>query len=365
MMDKGTVEMNPLLRRALQFLGEGDRGRADDYCEKVLDQEPENAYAYVIKLMIRLNVTEEESLGKVAVDYEEWNSYRNAYRYADDDLKQKLENYLKGAREAILHEEELRAEEEAARRRAEEEQRREEERQRKAIMYTTGMKHLQNNSLDSAREAYRCFTKILDYQDAAAKAEECRSLIDELEERERRRAQLREIEVQQRNKKKKVKYSIVAVVVLVVLIVAGVMISKANQQKEAENQKRAVEIEEKLQGLSFIGKTTEYVFEDSGMSWTLAREHTEYVTTYTFMADGQIKVDTVTYYDMEPFITRNGQRVWDSVTSSTEYVDGGEVSISLKDEVTVEIEGRSFVLNVSSADDPQSIVIGNTTYYRD
>ena len=40
---------NPLLRRAFLYLEDGEWGKADDYCEQVLDQEPENAMAYVIK----------------------------------------------------------------------------------------------------------------------------------------------------------------------------------------------------------------------------------------------------------------------------------------------------------------------------
>lgn len=362
MIDKNVAELNPLLRRALQFLEEGDRGKADDYCEKVLDQEPENAYAYVIKLMIRLNTSAEEDLGNVLVDYGDWSSYRNACRYADDVLQGRLESYLQSTKAEIERREEQKRAEEEAYRQAEDQR-------CLAGIYAEGEHYLQQpRTKDNVLAAYRCFIKIPgrfpEYESARQKAEECKRLIDALEEQEKQRAYEKELEEKKQRKKKRTTTGILTVVVIALLVLWGARTIQANGEKEAENLKRAEIIEENLQGMSFTGKKTEYVQEDSGMSWSLVREQTEYVVTYTFLGDGQIKVDTVTYYDMEPFITRNGQRVWDSVTDSTKYLDGGEVSISLQDEIRVKIGGQSYVLNVSGSDNPQSIVIGSTTYSR-
>lgn len=46
----------PLLKRAFMFLEDGDFGSANEYCEKVLDIDPENAEAYLGKLMAELHV---------------------------------------------------------------------------------------------------------------------------------------------------------------------------------------------------------------------------------------------------------------------------------------------------------------------
>ena len=47
----GNVNVAPLLKRAFMFLEDGDWSSADEYCEKVLDIDPENARAYLGKLM--------------------------------------------------------------------------------------------------------------------------------------------------------------------------------------------------------------------------------------------------------------------------------------------------------------------------
>ena len=40
----GNTHVAPLLRRAFMFLEDGNWDDADSYCEKVLDQDPENAH---------------------------------------------------------------------------------------------------------------------------------------------------------------------------------------------------------------------------------------------------------------------------------------------------------------------------------
>ena len=47
----GSAGVAPLLKRAFMFLEDGNWQEADAYCEKVLDQDPENAQAYLGKLM--------------------------------------------------------------------------------------------------------------------------------------------------------------------------------------------------------------------------------------------------------------------------------------------------------------------------
>ncbi len=46
----------PLLKRVSLFLEDKDWVKADEYCERVLDQEPENATAYLGKLMVEMKV---------------------------------------------------------------------------------------------------------------------------------------------------------------------------------------------------------------------------------------------------------------------------------------------------------------------
>ena len=83
----------PLLRRVFMFLEEGDKKNADVYCEKVLDIEPENAMAYVGKLMVSLSVRKQEQLGEQTLPFDQNPQYQKALRFAAEPLKTTLQGY--------------------------------------------------------------------------------------------------------------------------------------------------------------------------------------------------------------------------------------------------------------------------------
>lgn len=84
----------PLLKRAFIFLEDGDWDSADEYCEKVLDIDPENAQAYLGKLMVELRVRKQEKLKGQAEAFDHSNNYQKAIRFADDKLKTALISYI-------------------------------------------------------------------------------------------------------------------------------------------------------------------------------------------------------------------------------------------------------------------------------
>ena len=84
---------SPLLRRAFLFLENREWKNAESYCERILDQEPENAQAYVCKLMAELQVSDRADLRKHAAALPKNNTYRLALRYADTALRTELESY--------------------------------------------------------------------------------------------------------------------------------------------------------------------------------------------------------------------------------------------------------------------------------
>ena len=52
----GSANVAPLLKRVFMFLEDSNWQEADEYCEKVLDQDPENAQAYVGKVLAKLRL---------------------------------------------------------------------------------------------------------------------------------------------------------------------------------------------------------------------------------------------------------------------------------------------------------------------
>ena len=83
----------PLLKRAFMFLEDGDFARADEFCEQVLNLDPECAEAYLGKLMAELRVKKQNDLGKLNDYFDENSNYQKAYRFADEKLKAAFKDY--------------------------------------------------------------------------------------------------------------------------------------------------------------------------------------------------------------------------------------------------------------------------------
>ena len=91
----------PLLKRAAIFLGDSDWNSANEYCEKVLDIDPENAQAYLYKVLAKLHITSEGDMlsayydsfldSKKYIDRDP--DYKKAYKYGDDGMKSKLTDF--------------------------------------------------------------------------------------------------------------------------------------------------------------------------------------------------------------------------------------------------------------------------------
>ncbi len=88
------ADTSGLLRRAELFLEDGDFARADELCENVLNAEPENARAYLIKLLAEYHVSSEEKLHECRQDFSASGNFSKAMRFGDENLKIWLEDEL-------------------------------------------------------------------------------------------------------------------------------------------------------------------------------------------------------------------------------------------------------------------------------
>ena len=89
-VQQGNASVAPLLKRAFMFLEDGDFARADEFCEQVLNLEPENGEAYLGKLMAELEVRKRDDLKDQPEPFDDRNNYKKAMRFGDDALKKKL-----------------------------------------------------------------------------------------------------------------------------------------------------------------------------------------------------------------------------------------------------------------------------------
>jgi hypothetical protein len=95
---EGQSEVAALLKRAFIVLEDEDWVKADGLLEQVLNRDPENARAYIGKLLAKLKVTDESALPKAAAiadiqSLADFGEYKRALRYADAEYKRVLEGY--------------------------------------------------------------------------------------------------------------------------------------------------------------------------------------------------------------------------------------------------------------------------------
>ena len=85
-----TADPAALLRRAELALEDGEFDDADGFCERVLDIEPENAAAYLIKLLAQYHVGSVEQLSGVRANISYSGNYKKCLRFADEKLRDRL-----------------------------------------------------------------------------------------------------------------------------------------------------------------------------------------------------------------------------------------------------------------------------------
>ena len=145
----------PLLERVAMFLEDGSWDEANQYCEKVLDQDPKNAHAYLGKLMAELHARTEEELKTQTQSFRENSNFQKVMRFADAALKAGMTECLACVDECV-------------------------ELARKEKLYSDAMdaKALASNEegfLAIAKE----FQKIPGYKDADEQAEQCKARAEE------------------------------------------------------------------------------------------------------------------------------------------------------------------------------------------
>ncbi|MBR6776500.1 MAG: toll/interleukin-1 receptor domain-containing protein [Clostridia bacterium] len=84
----------PLLKRAFIFLEDGEWKSADEYCEKVLDIDPECGEAYLGKLMAETKVKKKELLKKLPKPFDTNKNYSKILKYSDEETVQTLKGYV-------------------------------------------------------------------------------------------------------------------------------------------------------------------------------------------------------------------------------------------------------------------------------
>lgn len=91
----------PLLKRIVMFLEDGEFEKADEFCENVLNQDPENPQVYLYKFMALYKISTEDKLYSSLYISMDDKLIQKAYRFADDDMKNKLDEMIRASSELV------------------------------------------------------------------------------------------------------------------------------------------------------------------------------------------------------------------------------------------------------------------------
>ena len=246
----------PLLRRAFLFLEDGDWTSADEYCERVLDLEPENAEAYLGKLMAELRCSRREALRACQAPFDGSDNYQKALRFGGAALKEELSDAAKAVREREAQRR-LQARYEAAARRLQEPctpeayreaaaafahisgyrdadaraqdcLRRAEELE-KETKYAAALARQQEDAIPALQEAAGLFAALPGYRDADARAQECLRRAGELEQR-RAAEQAQRLRTQKRLRRN----AIITIPVVFALLAISIVVTQRIAYRQAE-----------------------------------------------------------------------------------------------------------------------------------
>ena len=297
--DKNNVNVTPLLKRAMLFLEDGRWEDADAYAEKALDQDPENAQAYLVKLLIELRLYKTEALANLQKPFDDSTNYQKAIRFGNEQFVSMLSGY----NDQIIERNEL------ERRRtiyksamttmdsatAEVDYISAAEKfqsiagykdadalavqcQEKAVTahfegnYSLALKEMAQDDLDGYQSAIRFLRMIPGYKDADELLAQCQNKVVEIEaENEaKRKEHARQLEEQRAaaakiaKKRKKVGLIVAAcvVVVIVFIIVMVSVVGPAVKQKKAQKEARERLSREQIASLAdvVIGTVIKYGF---------------------------------------------------------------------------------------------------------
>lgn len=154
-----TINKESLLKRAFMFLEDGNWTSADEYCEKVLDIDPENASAYLGKLLSSQKASKLEELKNQEKPFDGDSNYKKVIRFGDENIQETLKGYIE---EINLRNENM----------------------RKDAILAEGKEKMMGEDIASYQSAKKLFESISGWKDADENRDFCQKKIEETKAKE-------------------------------------------------------------------------------------------------------------------------------------------------------------------------------------
>ncbi len=319
------IEIGPLMRRAYLYLEDGDWQRADEYCEKVLDRDPEHAEAYLGKLMAEVHCRTKEELRNLEVPFDGNNNFQKVLRFGGNALKEEITGYIEFINDRNTYNRLMRVYKQAteqmnrasdanefkkaadlfksipgfqdadayAQQCAEKAETMFQDAVRKhnGFVYNDAVRRQNDDTIESLEEAVRLYNSIPDWEDANIRAQVCRNRIAELKVEEDHQKQEAAV-----LRKKRVVFSIITVVAALVVfgVYIGIVAPACSYQNAVELMESGKNVQA-LKAFTYLGnykdskelaqKVTAAMQEDSRHTIAANANHTVGIES-----DGTVKM---------------------------------------------------------------------------
>ena len=94
--------ITPLLKRIALFLEDEEYDKADDYCEKVLNTDPESAEAYIYKMMIEFKCRTIDEISTLSFSLKKSKNFSKIIRFGNYEQKKLIEDAEEKIQEKLL-----------------------------------------------------------------------------------------------------------------------------------------------------------------------------------------------------------------------------------------------------------------------
>ena len=183
----------PLIKRVFMFLEDSKWSEANEYCEKVLDVDPECAEAYLGKLLAGLKVQRKTSLEFYSRPFDHTDNYDKIVRFGSEALVNELKQYNITIRERN-------------------------EENRKEAIYAEALDAMKKADISSIEGAIKKFQSIVAWKNSEEKIEECNKKITSIKQQQAQAI------IEQEKRKKKFTIGIV-IALLLISITIGLSVS--------------------------------------------------------------------------------------------------------------------------------------------
>ena len=254
----GNANPEALLQRVFLFLEDKEWRSADEYCEKVLDIDPQNAQAYLGKMMANFKVSKRQNIKDIKRTITNDSNYQKVLRFADEVLRNELVEYAKIIDETIEY-------------------------NRNKEIYDKAVKLMGRGSYTESLKAIELFKSISGWGDSDTQAANCEAILPQLKEKEEQEKIKREQRWEQRKKIifKWVAIGVSSLILTVLTIVVSCVIGITIIVKSAERKENA----------NYSADNVEIVAIDKKSSIGSSTGYATYVIVFTYRITNNCRKD--------------------------------------------------------------------------